>query len=74
MTIEQDCLAVLIKQMSPAAKVFLDRQCRYHLKKEPSKLGKDDLPELAKLCFSVTQTALGVVAAESIRNGILALE
>ncbi len=74
MTIEQDCLAVLMKQMGPAAKVFLDRQCRHHLQKEPSKLQKDDLPELAELCFSVAQTALGVVAAESIKNGILALE
>jgi hypothetical protein len=74
MTIEEDCLAVLIKQMGPAAKVFLDRQCRHHLKKEASKLQKDDLPELANLCFSVTQTALGVVAAESIKKGILSLE
>jgi hypothetical protein len=74
MTLEQDCLAVLMKQMGPAAKVFLDRQCRHHLRKEPSQLQKDDLLELAKLCFSVTQTALGVVAAENIKKGILALQ
>lgn len=74
MTLEQDCLSVLSKQMGPAAKVFLDRQCRHHLKKEAYKLQKEDLAELAKLCFIGTQTALGVAAAESVKKGILALE
>ncbi|MGA2386851.1 MAG: hypothetical protein ABSG33_09995 [Candidatus Bathyarchaeia archaeon] len=74
MTLEQDCLSVLTKQMGPAAKVFLNRQCRNHLKKEASELQKEDLPELAKLCFIGTQPALGVVAAESLKKGIIALE
>ncbi len=74
MTLEHDCITVLTKQMGPAAKVFLDRQCRHHLRKEASELQKDDLPELAKLCFNGAQTALGVVAAESIKKGILAIE
>ena len=71
MTIDNDCLGVLTKQMGPAAKIFLDRQCRHHLKKEASNLRKEDLPELAKLCFVGTQTMLGIAAAESIKKGIL---
>jgi len=69
-TLEQDCLAILAKQMGPAAKVFLDRQCRNYLKKEASKLDKNDMPTLAKCCFMGTQSTLGVVAAESIKKGI----
>jgi len=74
MTIERDCLAILTKQMGPAAKFFLDRQCRTHLKKEASKLQKEDLPELARLCFVSAKTALGVVAAESIKKSMLEIE
>ena len=73
MTLEQDCLSILAKQMGPAAKVFLGRQCLHHLKKESSKLQKDDMPELAKWCFIGTQSTLGLIAAESIKKGILAL-
>jgi hypothetical protein len=72
-TLEQDCITILARQMGPAAKFFLERQCRNYLKKEPSRLEKSDLPELAKICFSATQSALGVTAAESIRNDILKL-
>jgi hypothetical protein len=72
-TLEKDCIAILAQQMGPAAKVFLDRQCRNYLKKEASKLDKTDLPVLAKYCFIGTQSTLGVVAAETIKKGITAL-
>ena len=74
MTLEQECLAILSKHMGPAAKIFLDRQCRHHLKKEAAKLEKSDLAELAKWCFIGTQTTLGLVTAESIKKGILELD
>ena len=74
MTLEQDCLSALTKQMGPAAKIFLNRQCRQHLNKEPSQLQKEDLPKLAELCFIGTQVALGTAVAESVKKGILALE
>ncbi len=73
MTLEQDCITILARQMGPAAKFFLDRQCRLYLQKEASKLEKSDLPELAKICFSATQSALGVTAAENIKKDILKL-
>ena len=73
MTLESECLTILAKQMGPAARVFLDRQCRGRLGKQASTLLKVDLPELANLCFNGTQATLGVVAAESIRKSILAL-
>ena len=73
MTLEQDCLAILAKQMGPAAKLFLDRQCRRNLNKEASAIEKNDLPEIAKYCFAGTQSTLGMVAAESIRKSIIEL-
>ena len=73
MTLEYDCIAVLSKQMGPAAKVFLSRLCRHHLQKEADALQKDDLPKLAVLCFNGVKTALGVVAAENIKKDILSL-
>jgi hypothetical protein len=74
MTLEQDCLTVLTRQMGPAAKGFLERQCRAHLKKEPSMLQKTDLDELAKWCFIGTQLILGAVVGENVKKGLLALK
>lgn len=74
MTLEQDCLAVLARDLGPAAKGFLDRQCRNHLKKEPSALQKTDLDELAKWCTIGIQAVLGAQVAENAKKGILALK
>ena len=74
MTLEEDCLSILAKQMGPAAKVFLTRQCQRHLQKDASRLQIEDLPELAKWCFAGTQSTLGVPAAESIKKGILEIK
>ena len=67
-------MAILAKQMGPAAKIFLERRCRQYLKKNSDNLEKSDLGELAKCCFAGTQATLGVVAAESIRTSILELQ
>ena len=74
MTLEQECVAILAKQMGPAAKIFLERRCRQYLKKNSANLEKSDLGELAKCCFEGTHATLGVVAAESIRTSILKLQ
>ena len=74
MTVEQDCLSVLTKQLGPAAKAFLDRQCRHHLKKEASALQKSDLDELAKWCQIGTQLTLGAQVGEKVKQGILSLK
>jgi len=73
-TVEQDCLAILTKQMGPAAKAFLERQCKSHLGKEPSQLQKTDITELAKWCQIGTQLILGVAVGEKVKQGILALK
>jgi len=73
-TVEQQCLAVLTKQMGPAAKGFLDRQCKSHLNKEPSTLQKTDLDELAKWCQIGTKLVLGEQVGEKVKAGILALK
>ena len=74
MTLEQDCIAVLATQMGPAARVFLAKQCRAHLSKEPTALEKSDLNELANSCANGTQSILGAAVAENVRKGILALK
>jgi hypothetical protein len=74
MTLEQDCLLVITKQMGPAAKAFLDRQCKYHLNKDSAAIQKNDLEELAKWCAIGTQLALGEGVAEKIKQGLLALK
>ncbi len=74
MSVEQSCLAVLTKQMGPAAKGFLERQCKSHLNKEPATLAKADLDELAKWCQIGTQLVLGQAVADKVKDGILALK
>jgi hypothetical protein len=74
MTIEKECLAVLSEELGPAAKAFLDRQTRNHLKKEPSMLEKSDLDELAKWSAMGVQMALGAQIAENVKKGLLSLK
>ena len=74
MTLDQECTAVLAKQMGPAARVFLGKQCKMHLRKEPPMLQKSDLDELAIWCARDTQPILGAQIAENVRKGILALK
>jgi hypothetical protein len=74
MTLEQDCLGILAKQMGPAARIFLKRQCQRHLNKEPTELKKSDLDELAKWCYNATQQTIGTPIAENIRKNILELK
>jgi len=74
MTLDQDVLMVLTKQLGPAAKGFLDRQCKHHLKKDPAALQKSDLDELAKWCQIGVQLTLGAPIGEKVKEGILALK
>ena len=74
MSVEQQCLTVLTQQMGPAAKGFLDRQCKSHLNKEPSALQKSDLDELAKWCQIGTKLVLGDGIADKVKAGLLALK
>ena len=74
MTLEKDCLAVLAEELGPAAKAFLDRQCRNHLRKEPAALEKADLDDLAKWSAAGVQMTLGAQIAENVKKGLLALK
>ena len=74
MTLEQDCIAVLARDLGPAACAFLNRQCRNRLKKAPAMLKKADLDELAKWCAFGIQPILGANVAENAKKGILALK
>jgi len=74
MTVEADCLAVLAAELGPAARAFLERQCRRHLGKEPSMLEKADIDELAKWCTTGIQLTLGAQVAENVRKGLIGLK
>ena len=74
MSVEQQCLTVLSRHMGPAAKGFLERQCRGHLKKEPMTLQKTDLDELARWCQIGAQLVLGPQVGEKIKQDIMALK
>jgi hypothetical protein len=74
MSLEQQCLTILTKQMGPAAKGFLERQCKSHLNKEPAALSKADIDELAKWCQIGTQLVLGAPIGEKVKADLLALK
>ncbi len=74
MTVDKECLAVLAEELGPAARTFLDRQCRNHLNKDPSALEKTDIDELAKWCVNGIQLALGAQVAENVKKGLLSLK
>jgi hypothetical protein len=74
MTVEKDVLAVLAEELGPAAKPYLDRQCRLHLRKEPSSLEKVDIDELTKWCTAGIQATLGAQVAENVKKGLTALK
>lgn len=74
MSVEAQALSVLTKQMGPAAKGFLDRQCKSHLKKETAALAKSDLDELAKWCQIGTQLVLGEAISQKVKEGLLAIK
>ena len=73
-SVELQCLDVLTKQMGPAAKGFLERQCKSHLNKAPAMLQKTDIDELAKWCQIGTKLVLGDAIAEKVKTGLLSLK
>jgi hypothetical protein len=74
MTTEQDCLAVLAKELGPAAKAFLYRVCRQNLNKEPAMLQKSDIEKLANSCYLGIQRALGIPTAEKVKKSLMELK
>jgi hypothetical protein len=74
MTLEQQILAVLAQDLGPAAKVFFYRTCRQQLRKEPSALDNEDIPQLASACYAGLERSLGVPVAEKVKNGLLTLK
>ena len=74
MSIEQDCLTILTKNLGPAASSFLSRQCKFHLKKEPADLQKSDLEELAKWVYIGVSLSINKTMAEQVKTNILALK
>ena len=74
MTVEQDCLAVLAKDLGPAARTFLIRVCRQQLRKEPTMLQTEDIDRLALSCYAGIQQALGIPTAEKVKKSLMELK
>ena len=74
MSLEQECIKVLTRHVGPAATSFLARQCKYHLKKEPSELQRSDMDELAKWCHIGVSLTINKTVAERVKQEILALK
>jgi hypothetical protein len=74
MSIEQECITVLTNHLGPAAPSFLSRQCKFHLKKEPAELQKNDIEELAKWVYIGVSLTINKTIAEQAKQNILALK
>ncbi len=74
MSVNDDVLAILTRDLGPSAPAFLNRQAQSHLGKAPAALTKGDLDELAKWCFTGVKLILDEKTAERVRLSIVALK
>jgi hypothetical protein len=58
-SIHEEVIGLLVLTMGPAAKPFLERQCKFHLGKPAANLTKADIPLLAKWVEIGVGLALG---------------
>lgn len=74
MAISDQILKILAEDMGPSAKMFLERQCTHHLKKDIGALSSADLPELAKWVETSAKLTLGEGVATKLKTKILAIK
>ncbi len=74
MSVSDDVLSVLSRDLGPAAPSFLKRQTAAHLKKEVADLSKGDLEELAKWSYTGVKLMIDEPTAERVRKSLLALK
>jgi hypothetical protein len=59
--------------LGPATEAFLNRQCKWHLKKQPAEMTRSDLPELAKWCEIGAGLVMDKAKATELANKIKVL-
>lgn len=74
MAINDQIIKILAEDMGPSAALFLERQCKFHLKKESGALTASDMEELAKWVFVGSQLTLGDGIANKLKTKILAVK
>jgi len=74
MAISDQIVKILAEDMGPSAAPFLDRQCKFHLKKDPGALTASDMEELAKWVYTGAKLTLGDGIADKLKTKILAVK
>ncbi|MFZ3058621.1 MAG: hypothetical protein WA102_02680 [Candidatus Methanoperedens sp.] len=74
MAISDQVIKILAEDMGPSALPFLERQCKFHLNKEPARLTNSDIEELAKWVQISSKLTLGDDIANKLKTKVLALK
>ncbi len=74
MAISDQVLKILAEDMGPSALPFLQRQCKYHLNKDPGFLTTLDIEELAKWVYISSNLTLGEDIAKKLKKNVLAIK
>ena len=74
MSVADDVLSILSRDLGPSASSFLKRQVAAHLKKEVPELAKGDIEELAKWSYTGVKLMIDEPTAERVRKSLLALK
>lgn len=74
MAISDQVIKILADDMGPSAKPFLERQCKFHLQKDPGALLSSDIAELAKWIQTSAKLTLGDDVANKLKEKVLALK
>lgn len=74
MAISDQVVKILANDMGPSAEIFLNRQCKFHLNKDPGALTASDVEELAKWVYISSKLTLGEDIANKLKKNVQALK
>jgi hypothetical protein len=72
-SVYEEVVAASKVYLGPAAEAFLNRQCKWHLKKLPAEMTRSDLAELAKWCEIGGGLVMDKAKATEFANKVKAL-
>jgi hypothetical protein len=74
MAISDQVIKILAEDMGPSAVPFLNRQCKFHLNKDPGALTTSDIDELSKWVYTSSKLTLGEDIAKKLKTNVLAIK
>lgn len=74
MAISDRVIEILAEDMGPSAKIFMERQCKFHLKKDPGTLTGSDIEGLAEWVRISSKLTLGDEIANKLKAKIQAIK